>query len=86
MTELALFVSTFGLVFALGMQSLNVNGGHYIAAFITSFFIGASNLIVLKIAPSATPTEMIAYLIGGPFGIIASMITHRKFFRSKNKK
>lgn len=86
MTELALFVSTFGLVFALGMQSLNVNGGHYIAAFITSFFIGASNLIVLKIAPSATPTEMIAYLIGGPFGIIASMITHRKLFRSKNKK
>lgn len=86
MTELALFVSTFGLVFALGMQSLNVNGGHYIAAFITSFFIGASNLIVLKIAPSATPTEMVAYLIGGPFGIIASMITHHKLFRSKNKK
>ncbi|WP_298396790.1 hypothetical protein [uncultured Azonexus sp.] len=85
MTELALFVSTFGLVFCLGTQSLNVNGGHYMAAFITSFAIGAGNLVVLKLAPSATPTEMAAYLIGGPFGIVASMIAHRKFFRSKTK-
>ena len=85
MTELALFVSTFGLVFCLGTQSLNVNGGHYVAAFITSFAIGARNLVVLKLAPSATPTEMAAYLIGGPFGIVASMIAHRKFFRSKTK-
>ena len=85
MTELALFVSTFGLVFCLGTQSLNVNGGHYVAAFITSFAIGAGNLVVLKLAPSATPTEMAAYLIGGSFGIVASMIAHRKFFRSKTK-
>ena len=85
MTELALFVSTFGLVFCLGIQSLNVNGGHYVAAFITSFAIGAGNLVVLKLAPSATPTEMAAYLFGGPFGIVASMIAHRKFFRSKTK-
>ena len=85
MTEIALFVSTFGLVFCLGIQSLNVNGGHYVAAFITSFAIGAGNLVVLKLAPSATPTEMAAYLIGGPFGIVASMIAHRKFFRSKTK-
>lgn len=85
MTELALFVSTFGLVFCLGLQSLNVNGGHYVSAFVTSFAIGAGNLVVLKLAPSATPTEMAAYLIGGPFGIVASMIAHRKFFRSKTK-
>ena len=85
MTELALFVSTFGLVFCLGHQSLNVNGGYYVSAFVTSFAIGAGNLVVLKLAPSATPTEMAAYLIGGPFGIVASMIAHRKFFRSKTK-
>ena len=55
MTELALFVSTFGLVFCLGLQSLNVNGGYYVSAFVTSFAIGAGNLVVLKLAPSATP-------------------------------
>ena len=32
MTELALFASTFVLVFALGLQSLNVNNGHRWAA------------------------------------------------------
>ena len=78
MTELALFASTFALVFALGMQSLNVNGGHYKAAFVNSFLIGASNLVVLKIVPHANVMEMCAYLMGGPFGIIASMWIHRR--------
>ncbi len=39
MTELFLFLSTFLAVFAPGFQSLNVNNGHYMAAFITSFAI-----------------------------------------------
>lgn len=76
MTELTLFLSSFLLVFALGLQSLNVNGGHYAAAFFTSFLIGAGNLIVLKLAPNAGPTEMLAYLAGGPLGIICSMVFH----------
>lgn len=42
MTALALLASTFGLVFALGLQSLNVNGGHMRLAFLTSFAIGAA--------------------------------------------
>ena len=40
MTSIALFASTFALVFFLGLQSLNVNNGHYRAAFFTSFGIG----------------------------------------------
>ena len=83
MNLLALFASTFALVFFLGLQSLNVNRGHYIAAFLTSFGIGASNLIVLKLAPNATVVEMAAYLTGGPFGIIASMWVHRHFTRKR---
>ena len=39
MTSAALFASTFALVFFLGLQSLNVNNGHYRAAFFTSFGI-----------------------------------------------
>lgn len=83
MSLVALFVSTFVLVFFLGLQSLNVNRGHYLAAFLTSFGIGASNLIVLKLAPNATAVEMGAYLTGGPFGIIASMWVHRHFTRKR---
>lgn len=83
MSLLALFASTFALVFFLGLQSLNVNRGHYIAAFLTSFGIGASNLIVLKLAPNATAVEMAAYLTGGPFGIVASMWAHRYLTRKR---
>lgn len=84
MTELALFASSFLLVFSLGLQSLNVNGGHYIAAFFTSFMIGAGNLVVLKIAPNASAPEMAAYMMGGPFGIICSMAFHRYVKRATN--
>ena len=73
MTALLLFISTFLVVFALGLQSLNVNNGHYIAAFFTSFFIGTANLMLYKMAPNATGAEIIAYLSGGPIGIICAM-------------
>jgi len=78
MTELALFASTYFLVLFLGLQSLNVNGGHYKAAFFTSFGIGLGNLVMFKLAPNASPTEMAAFLMGGPFGIISSMALHRR--------
>jgi hypothetical protein len=79
MTELYLFASTFILVFALGFQSLNVNGGHFVSAFFTSFAIAGSNLVLFKMLPSANLTEVIAYLSGGPLGIVASMAAHRYF-------
>lgn len=75
-TEIILFSSTFLLVFFLGMQSLNVNRGHYVAAFFTSFGIGIGNLVLYKLAPHATGSEITAYLLGGPFGILAAMRSH----------
>lgn len=78
MNAAILFASTFALVFALGMQSLNVNGGHYKAAFFTSFLIGGSNLVLLKLGPDATGWEITAYLTGGPLGIVLSMWLHRR--------
>jgi hypothetical protein len=79
MTELLLFSSTFVLVFCLGFQSLNVNGGHLIAAFFTSFGIGLGNLVLYKLAPSADFSECLAYLAGGPLGIVSSMAVHRRY-------
>ena len=81
MTALALFASTFALVFFLGLQSLNVNGGHYRAAFLTSFGIGLGNLALFKLAPDASGIEIAAFLAGGPFGIVSSMWFHRRYFR-----
>jgi len=77
MTALALFASTFCLVFFLGLQSLNVNGGHYRAAFFPTFGIGLGNIVLFKLAPNANLVEIAAFLGGGPFGIISSMKAHR---------
>jgi hypothetical protein len=86
MNEALLFTSTFLLVFFLGLQSLNVNNGHRWAAFITSFGIGLSNLVLFKMAPDAAGTEIAAYLMGGPFGIVASMIAHPTLVRVMGRK
>lgn len=77
MTALWLLASTFGLVFALGLQSQLVNNGHFAAAFVNSLAIGACNLVLFKLAPDASGTEIAAYLLGGPFGIVASMAAYR---------
>ena len=79
MTALIIFISTFVLVFALGFQSLNVNGKHYKAAFFTSFGIALSNLILFKTVPQADWVEIAAYLLAGPFAIVCSMYAHDKW-------
>lgn len=81
MTASMLFLSTFLLVFFLGLQSLNVNNGHRLAAFFTSFGIGLSNLMLFKLAPDASGPEIAAFLLGGPFGIVASMKAHPTMVR-----
>lgn len=78
MTEALLFASVFVSVFALGFQSQNVNQGHYKSAFITSFAIGAGHLALYRLMPGASPSEIAAFLAGGPFGIVASMAVHRR--------
>lgn len=84
MTELTLFCSTFILVFALGMQSLNVNNGHYILAALTSFVIGSGQMVLYKLAPNAGWSDIASFLLGGPFGITASMWFHPRLARLIN--
>lgn len=76
-TALVLFAATFAAVFFLGLQSLNVNGGHRWLAAGTSLLIGVSHLALYKVLPGPTHAiELAAYLLGGPFGIVASMLAH----------
>ena len=81
MTLIALFGSTFVVVFALGAQSLLLNNGRYIAAFLNSFLIGACNLALYRLVPQATPLEIVAFLCGGPFGIVSAMWVFRHLHR-----
>ena len=86
MTALALFISTFVLVFALGIQSLNVNNGHHRAAIFTSFFIGGSQMVLFKLAPDASWLEAADFLLGGPIGIYAAMLSHPHLVRLLKKR
>lgn len=76
MTELTLFASTFFVVFLLGVQQLNVQHGHQLAAFFTSIGIGLAQLALFKLAPDASGTEIAAYLSGGPIAIVCAMRAH----------
>ena len=83
MNVLPLFISTFMLVFCLGLQSQFVNNRHYTAAFVNSLAIGLSNLALFKLAPNASGWEIVAYLTGGPFGIVTSMAYYAAFHPKK---
>lgn len=76
MAEITLFSSSFLVVFLLGVQQLNVLHGHQLAAFLTSFGIGIAQLVLFKLAPDATGTEIAAYLCGGPVAIVTAMRVH----------
>lgn len=81
---LCAFLATFGLVFFLAFQSLNTNRGHYVAAFITSWGIGAFQLYVLKTIPASTSWATdLAYLAGGPFGAMAAMYLHPRWMKKR---
>jgi hypothetical protein len=74
---LLVFVGTWLSVFTLGLQSLNVNQGHYLAAAVTSLGIGAGHVLLYRYMPSANWGELAGYFIGGVTGITASMWFHR---------
>lgn len=82
MQALVIFLATFVVVFALGFQSLTVNRGYYLAAFLNSFLISVANLAILKYVPQAHGFyEYLAYMTGGPLGIITSMWAHKRIFK-----
>ena len=86
MTHLALFASAFCTVFLLGFQQKNVHGSHYLAAIITSLGIGISQIFLWRLIPSATPSEIIATLCGGPCGIVGAMYLHPRIMARTARK
>ena len=87
MNALFLFAATYFLVLFLGLQSLNVNGGHRFLSALTSFGIGTANITILKIMPGPTGwLELAAYLLGGPLGIVTSMAIHPWMVRRLGRK
>ena len=53
---LLIYGSTFMAVFFLGLQSLNVNQGQYVAAAVTSFFISTGHIFLYRLMPDSIVT------------------------------
>ena len=75
------FVAQFVLIFLLGIQSLNVNRGHYFLAGLTSLMLGVVGFYITGTVAAAHKEGMYsgvwwAFIIGGPLGIITSMKLH----------
>ena len=41
------------------------------------------SLVALKLVPNASALEMVAYLFGGPIGIVLSIEAHKLWFKRK---
>lgn len=80
-TELLLFISQCSTVFLLGFQQQNVHRRQFIAASLTSILIGASQVFVWRSIPTATPSQIAAWLCAGPVGICLSLWLHPKLFK-----
>jgi hypothetical protein len=67
----------FGVVFALDLRGINVNGGHRTLAVLTSFTIDKCPLELVKVLPGPTsPLEIACHLLGCPLGILAARAAH----------
>lgn len=76
MSALLVYLSTFVTVFALGLQSLNVNQREFFFAGVTSLAISSGHLWLFRIMPNASWLDTAAYYAGGVTGILASMWVH----------
>lgn len=75
---LLVFLATWISVFTLGLQSRNVNQGHYWASAFTSIGIGAGHVMLYKYMPSADWLELAGYFAGGITGITSSIWFHKR--------
>lgn len=80
---LTVFVCQFLLIMLMGIQSLNVQGRKYFAAGATSFLLGIGQFTVTAAIATAKDGGLlsplgIAFLLGGPLGIMTSIWIHPK--------
>ena len=81
---LIIFALQFACVCALGLQSLNVNGGHYLLAVATSIIISLASLYSINLTlviNSMTLINVIAFCVGSALGIVCSMRLHPNLVR-----
>ena len=81
------FIAQFCMIFMHGLQSQNVIGGHYGAAFATSLCLGVGGFYVTGAIAAARGDAFglvwFAYIFAGPLAIIFSMHVFRRWRHGK---
>lgn len=72
----AMYVSSFVVVFLLGLQSKNVNRSRYVAAALTSIGISLSQFVFVKYAANGSYFVLFVMALGGAMGIVTSIYVH----------
>ena len=83
MNAVLILLGQFLAVFLLGFQSRCVNSGKAGVSFCTSMLIGMCQVWMFKSIPAAQGWELLAFLLGGPCGIVASIYAHRVIYKTK---
>lgn len=68
-----MFLSSFCMVFLLGLQSRNVNQGRYMAAVLTSAGINLANFLFVKFAADGGLLSLAIITAGGCSGVASSI-------------
>jgi len=84
--ELKIFAAQFVVIWMLGLQSINVNRGHYVLAALTSFGLGivgfyVTGVVAMVFQNGMLNTMFISFIVAGPCGIVTSMWTHKHISR-----
>jgi hypothetical protein len=83
-----MFLSSFSIVFLLGLQSQYVRQKLYIPSLCTSTLVGISQLFLYKVAHDSTMADNLGFLIGGVVGTVTSIPAHTflsKFIKPKRR-
>lgn len=83
---LAMYWSSFLVVFLLGLQSKNVTHSRYVAAILTSFGISVGQFLFAKYAATGNMTAFLVCAAGGCTGIAFSIWFYDKFMRHRHAK
>lgn len=80
---LLMFVSSYFMVFLLGIQSKNVMGSRYVAAIVTSAGINLANFIFVKYAAAGAYSSLAVITAGGCCGIASAIWFYDHILRKK---
>jgi hypothetical protein len=75
---MTILIATFALVFFRALQQLNVTGGHYIAAGVTSYAIACAEVSVILLAIRLGWWSIPWMGTGGAIGVMLAMSMHAR--------